>query len=66
MDHSTWYTINTPVGNFIIGASGSDKQMLQCMWVFRSTCGSDYIGCKQDKKKDKFVIRRINLFLSFQ
>ena len=26
-------------------------------------CGSDFIGCKQDHKKGKFVIRRINRFL---
>ena len=37
---------NHGVGNFIIGASGSDKQMLYGFYGARN-----YINCKQDPKK---------------
>ena len=37
------------VGNFIIGASGSDKQILCGSSVARAA--PDYISCKQDPKR---------------
>ena len=51
----------TRVGNFIIGASGSDKQILCGSSVARAA--PTIIGCKQDPKRGKLVIRRRNPFL---
>ena len=51
----------TRVGNFIIGASGSDKQMLCASSGARAAL---IIAVKYCQQKGRFVIRRKILFLS--